>query len=212
MPTLNLGKVVGERGPVGPPGPVGPTGATGAKGDTGPVGPAGAKGDKGDVGPTGPAGPKGDTGSTGATGPAGPKGDTGATGATGPRGATGPAGPGLSAGIIVMWSGVTNNIPSGWVLCNGSNGTPDLQDRFVVGAGNTYDVGAAGGEATHTLTVAEMPAHSHTYTSPRSVASVESGNFVKNTSSGTSSTSTEGLNQPHNNLPPYYALCFIMKT
>lgn len=66
---------------------------------------------------------------------------------------------GIPAGTIVMWSG--SSIPSGWALCNGSNGTPDLRDRFIVGAGSSYGLGAKGGEATHTLTVSELPAHAH---------------------------------------------------
>lgn len=65
---------------------------------------------------------------------------------------------------IILFSGSIANIPSGWYLCNGSNGTPDLRDRFVVGAGNSYAVGATGGEATHTLSNAELPAHTHTGT------------------------------------------------
>ena len=44
-----------------------------------------------------------------------------------------------------MWSGSIGAIPVGYYLCNGSNGTPDLRDRFVVGAGNTYAVGNTGG-------------------------------------------------------------------
>ena len=64
-------------------------------------------------------------------------------------------------GIIVMWSGAVNNIPAGWVLCNGQNGTPDLRDRFIIGAGSTYAVAAAAGSTTKTLTEANMPAHSH---------------------------------------------------
>lgn len=47
----------------------------------------------------------------------------------------------LPAGTIVLWSGAANNIPSGWVLCNGGNGTPDLRNKFIIGAGNLYDVG-----------------------------------------------------------------------
>jgi len=69
-------------------------------------------------------------------------------------------------GVIVMWSGSIATIPSGWALCDGANGTPDLRDRFVVGAGSSYSVGATGGENIHTLTVAEMPSHNHTYTDP----------------------------------------------
>ena len=57
------------------------------------------------------------------------------------------------SGMIIIWSGAQNAIPSGWVLCNGSNSTPDLRDRFVVGAGNSYSVGATGGSNTATDTV-----------------------------------------------------------
>jgi microcystin-dependent protein len=60
-----------------------------------------------------------------------------------------------------MWSGAVNQIPEGWVLCDGSNGTPNLRDRFVVGAGSGYVVGATGGEATHVLAISEMPSHTH---------------------------------------------------
>jgi len=51
----------------------------------------------------------------------------------------------VPTGAIIMWSGSIGSIPSGYVICNGSNGTPDLRDRFVVGAGNTYSVGNTGG-------------------------------------------------------------------
>jgi hypothetical protein len=57
------------------------------------------------------------------------------------------------SGMIILWSGSTGSIPSGWVLCNGSNSTPDLRDRFVVGAGNSYGVGNTGGSTTRTDTV-----------------------------------------------------------
>jgi hypothetical protein len=129
----------------------------------------------------------------------------------------------IPAGGIIMWSGAIAAIPTGWALCDGNNGTPDLRDRFVVGAGNSYAVGANGGEATHTLTTAEMPAHTHptpygkTYNfaaggSQQSgyegaMVSQDAGNAT--TSPATGSTGGDGA---HNNLPPYYALCFIMKT
>ena len=57
------------------------------------------------------------------------------------------------SGMIILWSGAQNAIPSGFVLCNGQNSTPDLRDRFVVGAGNSYSVGATGGSNTATDTV-----------------------------------------------------------
>lgn len=84
-------------------------------------------------------------------------------------------------GMIMMWAGSIASIPAGWVLCNGANGSPDLRNRFVVGAGSTYAVAATGGATSvssgpggshnhagstgsHTLTTAEMPAHAHDLT------------------------------------------------
>ena len=120
-------------------------------------------------------------------------------------------------GGIIIWSGSANNIPTGWVLCDGNNGTPNLTDRFVLGAGNNYAVGSTGGEATHTLTIDEMPSHSHSYTSPLiGSGGVGSGDYYSNDvhmkPSNNSATTTENGNSlPHNNMPPYYALCYIMK-
>ena len=71
------------------------------------------------------------------------------------------AGNGVPKGAIIMWSGAVNQIPEGWALCDGTNGTPNLRDRFIVGAGSGYAVGATGGEAAHSLTVSEMPSHTH---------------------------------------------------
>jgi hypothetical protein len=72
----------------------------------------------------------------------------------------------MPMGIIVMWSGSTSNVPSGWLLCNGTNGTPNLMDRFVVGAGSTYTTGGTGngmgGSNTVTLSVGNLPNHTHT--------------------------------------------------
>ena len=70
----------------------------------------------------------------------------------------------IPAGVITMWSGSIASIPSGWLLCNGSGGTPDLRDRFVMGAGSTYAVGAVGGSSVAFLSTANLPAHTHTGT------------------------------------------------
>lgn len=70
-------------------------------------------------------------------------------------------------GTIKMWSGTATNASvqaawgTNWALCNGQNGTPNLMDRFVIGAGNQYTTGANGGTTTYALSVANMPAHTH---------------------------------------------------
>ncbi|SHF15683.1 Microcystin-dependent protein [Tissierella praeacuta DSM 18095] len=146
-------------------------------------------------------------------------------------------GSGVPKGAILMWSGSNTTIPSGWALCNGINGTPDLRDRFIVGAGRAYSIGATGGEKEVKLTEAQMPKHSHTGSTsysgshthtykgfpPRQGYGIPTGSSgwyeeSKNitTDSGGShshsfSTNTIGSDQPHENRPPYYALAFIMK-
>lgn len=70
----------------------------------------------------------------------------------------------IPSGFIGMWSGAISAIPSGWYLCDGTSGTPNLRDRFIVGAGDSYAVGAIGGAASVTLTEAQMPTHSHVIT------------------------------------------------
>jgi microcystin-dependent protein len=71
---------------------------------------------------------------------------------------------GIPAGVVVLWSGSVASIPSGWALCNGASGTPDLRDRFIVGAGSSYAVAATGGSNTIALSSAEMPSHTHSGT------------------------------------------------
>jgi hypothetical protein len=164
----------------------------------------------------------------------------------------------LPSGIIMLWSGSSASIPYGWYLCDGNNGTPNLKDRFLVGAGNTYAVGATGGSADATLV-----SHTHTASSTTSTsisdpghrhwissAGYDDGNGTgtgannqdyglwadagsysssdPNKSTGrynlsattgitaSSSTSTTvnatGSSATGANLPPYYALCYIMKS
>lgn len=134
---------------------------------------------------------------------------------------------GFPSGGIIIWSGAEAAIPTGWSLCNGTGSTPDLRDRFVVGAGSTYNVNDTGGSAnatlpshTHTATVTD-PGHNHTFTQPVNEDGGGSGESeVQNTTTGTTSTattgitvanSTEGSSATNANLPPYYALCYIMK-
>jgi hypothetical protein len=68
----------------------------------------------------------------------------------------------VPVGIIAMWSGAVVNVPSGWAICDGANGTPDLRDRFVVGAGNAYAPGNVGGSDSVSLLTTNLPSHSHT--------------------------------------------------
>lgn len=95
-------------------------------------------------------------------------------------------------GMILMWSGSIATIPSGWALCNGSNGTPDLRDRFLVGAGSTYAVGATGGAATTTLSEANLPSHTHSISASGTTSNQSNGHT--HTFSGT----TSGQSQTHN--------------
>ena len=118
------------------------------------------------------------------------------------------------SGMIVMWSGTVASIPTGWRLCNGQNGTPDLRNRFIVGAGDEYAVGNTGGEKTHTLTVEEMPSHTHKYydvSGARQSWNTAGSVYTYAIPSGAEQTQATGGGQEHENRPPYYALCFIMK-
>jgi len=145
----------------------------------------------------------------------------------------------IPAGLISMWSGSIGSIPSGWYLCDGSNGTPNLTDRFVVGAGSTYAVNGTGGVTSVTLTTNNLPAHTHTatVTDPAHshviaqpvtglAGSGASGWQGSNTgvnyvvSSSATNTATTGITVANSStgsgtsfsiLPTYYALAFIQK-
>jgi hypothetical protein len=138
--------------------------------------------------------------------------------------------PAIPSGGIILWSGSTGSVPSGWYLCDGTNGTPDLRNSFIVGAGNTYAVGATGGTAdaivvghTHAATVTD-PGHFHTYSRVTGTDTVSGGGITiqTNSSSTTTNTSTAstgisvsnataGVSGVGQNLPPYYALAYIQK-
>ena len=130
----------------------------------------------------------------------------------------------VPVGGIIMWSGSENDIPDGWALCNGQTveglKTPDLRGRFVVGAGGAYAVGNTGGAETVTLTVNQIPAHSHSI-SAKTVgyagswnAKAEAVTFdASSRDNGRRSISggAVGGSQAHENRPPYYALSFIIR-
>lgn len=144
----------------------------------------------------------------------------------------------VPTGGIIMWSGSIASVPSGWALCNGASGTPDLRDRFIVGAGSAYAPGATGGADNVTLTTAQMPGHTHSVNINTNTAGAHSHTFqvssnetgagtvtVGDTVIDTYSTSTAGdhahnvsgttasagSGASHENRPPYYALAYIMK-
>jgi hypothetical protein len=148
----------------------------------------------------------------------------------------------LPTGMILLWSGSIGSIPTGYLLCDGTNSTPDLRDRFIIGAGNTYSVNQTGGTAdaivvshshtaTSTSTVTD-PGHAHPTLPSASgqrgtdlggVATLTSGSEKGSenpTGSATTSitvatsttTATAGTSGTGQNLPPYFALCYIMKS
>ena len=128
------------------------------------------------------------------------------------------------SGMILIWSGAANAIPTGWVLCDGTNSTPNLSGKFVVGyeSGNSeYAVAQTGGAETVTLSEANMPAHTHTATTKGTSGShswTQFGagrndwNYPGENSRGSATTNSTGGGTAHENRPPYYALCYIMKT
>lgn len=127
----------------------------------------------------------------------------------------------IPIGGIILWSGSPSAVPAGWALCNGYNGTPNLLDRFVVGAGGSYSSGANGGSTSQTLSVAQMPAHSHVinYQTGEGIyyAAIQTGwwDYSYLPSSTASSpqvtTALTGSGQSFSILPPYWALAYIMR-
>ena len=179
----------------------------------------------------------------------------------------------LPIGTVAIWSGSIASIPTGWQLCDGTNGTPNMVDKFFVGAGTTYSVGSTGGSSTVTLSSSQITGHSHTISvslapdgahlhsidpapggdhthatgapaaspvlrsgtptleayTPGSTGSSQTvpgamGNAgsphqhtVTVTAAGshthtvTVALNNAGVADAHNNMPPYYALAFIMK-
>jgi len=111
----------------------------------------------------------------------------------------------LPTGIIVLWYGSIVNIPAGWILCNGAGGSPDLRDKFIVGAGSTYAVDATGGNINHSHT---FTGDGHSHTLPGGMGIQAGTDYDTETSTDSASGTTDNAN----GLPPYHALAYIMKT
>ena len=141
-------------------------GQTGDKGQKGEIGVTGDKGQKGETGAAASKGQKGEIGATGGSGGTGNDGDKGQKGDEGSAGSTG-----IPVGTIAMYGSAS--APSGWQLCNGGSAStsalqsvvgsnvPDLRDKFIVGGGNSYSHGNNGGNANITLSLANLPSHTH---------------------------------------------------
>jgi len=124
------------------------------------------------------------------------------------------------SGGIIMWSGTIATIPSGWVLCDGNNGTPDLEDRFILhadydsGGSGTIEQGTSGG--SRTISSSQIPAHTHplSYTVHNYVGSGGAGESTWSAGDKGPNELTADNNVGGGNdyLPKYYALAFIMKT
>jgi len=139
--------------------------------------------------------------------------------------------PNVPPGIIVMFGGAISNIPDGWELCDGSNDTPDLRDRFVIGAGGSHNVDDTGGSESVQLTLDEIPPHNHDVLFDYQDGNVEeaysavqqlkvgglgetdpnSPKYENTNSRGDGYTDDTGGNQSHENIPPFYALAYIQK-
>ena len=144
--------------------------------------------------------------------PSGLTGGIGPTGEPGPTGITGPPGSNETfiQGMIIIWDSAS--APAGWGLCDGTNGTPDLRGRFIVGATGVapFTFASTGGAGTVTLTVNQLPAHTHTVATHQGAGTAagagDSGVLV-----GTQTSSSVGGGQSIPILPPYYVLSYIMK-
>jgi len=110
----------------------------------------------------------------------------------------------LPIGSVIMWFGTVGNIPAGWQVCDGTNGTPDLRDRFVVGAGTTYSVGDTGGTNSVTLTTSQIPGHTHSGTTAttgishtHTFSATTSNTDLSHFHTGSGSTSTVNVDHVH---------------
>lgn len=114
----------------------------------------------------------------------------------------------MLSNIICIWAGAVVDIPAGWSLCDGNNGTPDLRGVFVIGAGGTYNPDDAGGSINHTHGFTG-DGHAHSIPNTNACPGAAANLCLNGTETG--SQAAAGTTDADGVLPPYYALCFIMK-
>jgi microcystin-dependent protein len=144
----------------------------------------------------------------------------------------------ISSGVIILWYGSVGSIPAGWHLCDGMAGTRDLRGKIPIGAGDSYNVAVTGGSTTfsaegyitieeHTLTLAELPSHTHSFVDRYSSGSMgaaqssapycTAATYTNRTTSETGGGNGHGHPESSANLtgvgsmPPYLALAYIQK-
>lgn len=114
----------------------------------------------------------------------------------------------MMPGMIMLWNGSIETIPSGWTLCDGSMGTPDLRSKFVLGAHAAVPPDSTGGDLLHTHT---FTGDGHTHDIPVSVGCPGAGPNPCIDGNETSEDPAIGTTNSGTSLPPYHALCYIMK-
>ena len=122
---------------------------------------------------------------------------------------------GVPSGIISMWSGLVGAIPSGWVICDGTNSTPNLTGKFIKAATTAGGTGGSATTGAHTLSTSEMPSHSHTLNQYVTGDTNHTGGGNRNLLLGgtwTTSSTGGGGSHTHTSEPEYFALIYIMKS
>ena len=113
-------------------------------------------------------------------------------------------------------NGLGKNLRTGWAICNGNNGTPNISNRVIIQYGSDFPtLNAVGGSKDHVLTESELPAHSHGLPTESggafNIQSLTSSGNADEGLSETNRTANTGGGKPHNNMPPYIVLVYIMK-
>lgn len=116
-------------------------------------------------------------------------------------------------GMIVMWHGLLADIPDGWTLCDGNNGTPNLTNKFIFSVSGQEGMNQVGGNSTHTHNFTSNT-HKHNTAPEVTADNVTEGAALVGTLQGNPETNlvaVTGTTDSESNIPPYYTLAYIMK-